>query len=196
MASSTADIGGHDPATWIDPPRRRDRSDLPFDPAAVARTDPIMLDTNVYIDALKKQLPASIATLAASNPVFHSATAAGELAFTIGRLDPRDARTADSVQAIGEVLERMRPDRTFAPSAAAWTEAAVIAGICARLHRYDAGARRKLLLVALLFTSAAEHAAVLISRNIRDMDLLLRFRPTARVLLYDRIAPTARSAGP
>jgi hypothetical protein len=31
---------------------------------------------------------------------------------------------------------------------------------------------------------------VLISRNIRHMDLLLRFRPDAQVLLYDRAVTT------
>ena len=62
-------------------------------------------------------------------------------------------------------------------------------GVAAREVRTDCRdddrtSRRKLLHDALLFLSALEVGAVLISRNIADIDLLLRFRPEARVLLY------------
>ncbi len=46
---------------------------------------------------------------------------------------------------------------------------------------------------ALMLLTAIEAGAVLISRNIRNMDLLLHCKPDARVLLYDRPAP-GRSA--
>ena len=42
---------------------------------------------------------------------------------------------------------------------------------------------------AMMLLTAVEAGAVLISRNVRDMDLLLRFGPNARVLLYDRPLP-------
>jgi hypothetical protein len=37
---------------------------------------------------------------------------------------------------------------------------------------------------ALIFLCAGEHGAVLVSGNVADIDVLLRFRPEVRVLLY------------
>jgi hypothetical protein len=88
---------------------------------------------------------------------------------------------------------------TVEPSAAAWAEAGMIAGILARTQHLarskkeltpdeaccQEGKRRRLLNDALIFLNAVEASALLISANARDMDLLLRFRPAANVLLYD-----------
>ena len=46
------------------------------------------------------------------------------------------------------------------------------------------GGAIKLINDALLFLSACEQGAILVSMNSRDMDLLLRFRPEAHVLLF------------
>jgi hypothetical protein len=83
----------------------------------------------------------------------------------------------------------MAPTRIVAPSADAWTEAAIVAGILARTQGYAREARRAVLHDAMMLLTAVEAGAVLISRNVRDMDLLLRFWPNARVLLYDRAVP-------
>jgi predicted nucleic acid-binding protein len=77
----------------------------------------------------------------------------------------------------------------MAPSADAWTEAALIAGILARIQGYQRESRREVLNDALMLLTAMEAGATLVSRNVRHMDLLLRFRPEAQVLLYDRPAP-------
>ena len=47
------------------------------------------------------------------------------------------------------------------------------------------GERRRLLNDALIFLTAQEQGAVLVTANRRDMDLLLRFGRGARVLLYN-----------
>ena len=83
-------------------------------------------------------------------------------------------------------IARMHPETVIAPSPDAWIEAAVIAGICARTQGYRKEERRKLLHDALLFLSAIEAGAVLVSGNVRDIDLLRNFRPDGRVVLYDR----------
>jgi hypothetical protein len=99
-------------------------------------------------------------------------------------------------------------DKTVAPSASAWTEAAVLAGILARtqglavpkralnpdLACCQQGRRRGLLLDALIYVTAVEHDMLLISANIRHMDLLLQLHPTGNVLLY-RPAADAPPAG-
>ena len=76
-------------------------------------------------------------------------------------------------------------DRVRAPSESAWVEAAVMAGILARTQGYARNARRELLLDALLLLTAIETRCVLVSRDIRHMDLLTQLRPDARILLYD-----------
>lgn len=50
------------------------------------------------------------------------------------------------------------------------------------------GRRRQLLNDALVFLTARESGAILISANVSDMDLLLRFRPDVNVLLYRQTA--------
>lgn len=146
-----------------------------------------MLDTTVYIDALKSPgLPPAVAGLIARNVVLHSAIARAELAVSVGHLDPAHPRTASYVGPLIAILSRMAPTRVLAPSAEAWTEAAVIAGILARVQGFARESRRALLHDAMMLLTAIEAGAALISRNIRHMDLLLRFRPDARVVLYDR----------
>jgi hypothetical protein len=44
--------------------------------------------------------------------------------------------------------------------------------------------RRRLLNDALIFLCAGEHGAVLVSGNVTDIDVLLRFRPDIRARLY------------
>ena len=149
-----------------------------------------MLDTTVYLDALKAAgLPIAIATLVARNVVLHSAIACAELVVSVGHLDPAHPRTDRHRTPLIDILSRMAPTRIVAPSADAWTEAAIVAGILARTQGYAREARRAVLHDAMILLTAVEAGAVLISRNVRDMDLLLRFWPNAQVLLHDRTGP-------
>lgn len=149
-----------------------------------------MLDTTVYLDALKAPgLPVAIAALIARNVVLHSAIARAELAISIGHLDPAHPKTAAHRAPLMEVLARMAPARTVAPGADAWTEAAIIAGILARIQADRREDRRAVFNDALMLLTSIEAGATLISRNVRHMDLLLRFRADARVLLYERPEP-------
>ena len=178
-------LARHDPSRWTRTLPYRERSDLPFDAAAVPASVPVMLDTTVYIDAFKATLPANVAALIARNVVLHCATACAELAVSIGHLDPTHPDTTKHRRPLEEALQRMAPAHVVAPSSEAWTEAALVAGILARTQGYPKESRRALINDALLFFSAVEAKATLISRNIRHMDLLLQIRPDAKVLLYD-----------
>ena len=152
-----------------------------------------MLDTTVYLDALKAPgLPTSIATLVARNVVLHGAIACGELAVSIDHLDPAHPRTAAHRVPLIEALSRVAPTRIIAPSADAWAEAALIAGILARIQGYAREGRREVLNDALMLLTAMEARTTLVSRNVRHMDLLLRFRPDAGVLLYNQLDQTPR----
>jgi hypothetical protein len=99
------------------------------------------------------------------------------------------------------LLETVSLSDSRAPSPAAWTEAGMLSGILARTQ-FDLarpkrtltpaeeccqkGRRRELLNDALVFLTAHEQDAILVSANASDMDVLLRFRPGTRVLLYKR----------
>ena len=117
-------LSRHDPGAWPRTLAYRDRAVLPFDAATVGVAMPVMLDTTVYLDALKAPgLPAAIEAIVARNIVLHCAIACAELAVGIGHLDPAHPSTATHRAPLVEILQRMAPTRIVAPSADAWTEA-------------------------------------------------------------------------
>ena len=180
----------HDPSAWTRTLAHRRRAELPFNAGAIDAAIPVMLDTTVYLDALRPPgLPGAIASLIARNVVVHCAIACAELAVSTGHLDPARPHTASHRATLVETLARMAPTRIVAPSADDRTEAASIAGILARIQGCPRDSRWALLNDALMMLTAIEAGAALISRNIRHMDLLLRFRPDARMVLYDRPIP-------
>jgi hypothetical protein len=179
-------LARNDPSRWSRPLGRRLKADLPFDPIKVPAQASLLFDTTVYIDQLKGQLPASIVNLVASRNILHGAPALAELAVTVGALDPADRRTQTTLAPIVELLARINPSRIIAPSYQVWLEAAVMAGILARTQAIPKQDRRKFLNDTLLFLQAADAGAVMVSRNSRDLDLLLQLKPRVAVLLYDK----------
>lgn len=196
--SVAAVLAQHDPTLHTKPIARRSDSALPFDIAAMPDDLPVMLDTGFYIDRLKGKLPASIMDFVDRRDVLHSGVACSELAISVGILTPDHPTTPAYRDPILNLLAAIDVDDTVAPSAAAWCEAGILAGILARTQHLNRsrkkltpeedccqkGKRRKLLNDALVFLSAIESNAILLTGNVADIDLLLRFKPTARVLLY------------
>jgi hypothetical protein len=188
-----------DPTAHTRTLRYRPDAALPFDPGS-APAIPLLLDTTVYLDRSIGRLPRGVRALIATREhmVYNCGVACAELAISIGLLDPADARSKGTIRLIQSHLDHMSIDKTVAPSASAWTEAAVLAGILARTQGFavskrgltpdqvccQQGRRRELLLDALLFITAAEQNMLLISGNVRHLDLLLQLRPGNTVLLY------------
>ena len=179
-------IARHDPGRWSRTLAHRSKADLPFDPYQVPTKASLLFDATVYIDQLKGELPRPIVDLVASRTILHGAPALAELAVTIGALDPADRRTQATLTPILEVLTRINPSRIIVPNYEIWLEAAVMAGILARTQAIPKQDRRKFLNDTLLFLQAADTGAVMISRNSRDLDLLLQIKPRVGVLLYDK----------
>ena len=179
-------IARHDPARWSRTLARRPKADLPFEPLEVPAGAALLFDTTVYIDQLKGQLPEPIVNLMASRPILHGAAALAELAVTIGVLDPADRRTNATLTPIVEMLTRINPSRIIAPNYEIWLEAALMVGILTRTQAIPKQDRRKFLNDTLLFLQAADTGAVMVSRNSRDLDLLLQLKPQVGVLLYDK----------
>ncbi len=155
-----------------------------------------MLDTTVYLDGQRRgRLPADLAARIASAPLIHSAVALSELTANLGLLDPAHPNTPRVRAVIEETLSRIPPERIVQPSIDAWLEGSLITGILARIQGLPAADRRKRLNDALIFISAGEAGAVLVSRDKADIDLLLNFRSDIRVWLYkfeaDSRAPRA-----
>ncbi len=189
----------HNPAAHTATLRHRPDTALPFDPAA-APAMPLLLDTTFYLHRSTGMVPRGIRALIASRQhmVHNCGVVCAELAISIGLLDPTDPRTAATIGTIHAHLDHMAQDRTVAPSASAWTAAAVLAGILARTQGLatpkrtltpdqvccQQGRRRELLLDALIYLTAVEQEMLLVSANARHMDLLLQLYPTQNVLLY------------
>jgi predicted nucleic acid-binding protein len=181
------------PSKWTRTLAYRPSINLPFDAAAVPKGTTILLDTTVYVDQLKGDLPPSIIDLIATRPIHHGAPALSELAAAIGYLDPLDARTAANLKPIIETLERVPPQMILVPSNHVWIEASILSGILARTQGVAKADRRRLLNDALLFLTAAETDATLVSRNSKDLDLLLQMKPGVGVLLYVRPRDSVRN---
>ncbi|HEY2658243.1 MAG TPA: hypothetical protein VGI79_00870 [Caulobacteraceae bacterium] len=185
MSSEPPPFERHDPNRYTATLAYRPRDQLPRDLTALATDAVLMLDTTVYIDAQKAKLPIDLAARLAGAEILHCAIALGEIAAGLGLLDPKHPGTPAIRKVLLETLAKADPARSVAPSADAWLEASTMAGTLARTQGLPKHDRRKLLNDALLFLTAGETQAVLVSRNSNEMDLLLRLRPDVQVLLYD-----------
>ena len=185
MASDIARlVRRNDPTRWTKSIARRPDRDLSFEAASLPRGTLALLDATVYVDELQAKLPETVRDLLVRASLLHSSVARAEIAFSLGNLAPEDPRTPDRHAMIERLLDRMPARRRVAPSNDAWIEASLVAGTLARVHRYDVAARRRLLNDALMFMTAREHGATLVTRNIVDFDFLSALRPDVKVLFY------------
>lgn len=184
--------------------RRRADNLLPFDLAKMPANAPVMLDTTFYIARLHSRLPEPIQEFAEARTILHCGVALAELTISAGILDPSDSRTGGYRHPLKHLMETINVVDCRSPSAEAWAEAGMLCGILARIQLglarpkkemsaaelcCQTGRRRALLNDTLVFLTAREAGAILISANVSDMDLLLRFRPEVNVLLYRQTEP-------
>ncbi len=165
-------------------PRRRGDAGPAFVEAPVAAGPALLLDTNVYIDALQGRLPAEVKDLLRVRQLNHSAIAAAELAHLFGRLDPTRPETRPALASVQAALEAIPRHRLGAPSIQATVEAGIVAGMVARLRGLPKADRQTLLNDAMLFLQALENGLWLLSRDIADFDLMRQLVPGGRVLFY------------
>lgn len=164
---------------------RRTDAELPFIEIARSGSE-LLLDTCVYIDQLQARLPATVEELANIRQVNHSAVAVAELMHVVGRLDPQHRGTVAAIRQIGTTVKGMRPHRMFTPDADTLGRAAILSGVLCRIQGYAKDDRYRSLNDCLLFLQAAKLGFTLVSRNVRDFDVLLQIVPKTRVLLYRR----------
>lgn len=182
----SAVLARSDPAASRKTLRYRHSSELPYDVEAIPEESPLLLDTTVYIDQFQQRMTSPLGHFIASRDIYHAAPALAELALTLGHLDPSDPRTATALLPLRGLLEILPPTRIISPDETLWVEGAILSGILARTQQVPKENRRKFLNDALLYLMAERNRFTLVSRNARDMDLLMQIRPGVSVLLYER----------
>ncbi len=166
--------------------KRRDVSLLPFLGQVSTSPPKLLYDTTVYIDILQDRFPGDGDLVLRAADAWHCNVVEAELVVLIGYLDPGHPGTAPTVKQIIATVEKIPSHRRLVPDRDVWVDAAVLAGVLARLQGYDEINRKRVLNDALLFSTARKHRLTILTRNIIDFDFLQQLEPTGRVLFYSR----------
>ncbi|MFP5229756.1 MAG: type II toxin-antitoxin system VapC family toxin [Acidobacteriota bacterium] len=164
-------------------PARRNPDQLPFFDSGLL-PEPVLYDTTVYIDTLHNKLPHLLEGEIARVQPWHCSVVESELVCVCGRLDPAHSGTAEVVRRIAGVVDHWPADRVLTPDRDTWREAALLTGIISRLHQAKAEDRGRTMNDALIFLSALRNGCTVLSRNVRDFDLLTQMEPEGRVVFY------------
>lgn len=171
---------------------RRERAALPK-LGATAPNGPVLLDTNVFINALAGRGPAVLRSLLEVLPrLFVAAPTRAELAWIQGRLSPDHPGTAKVLSVYKGLLPRIDPSRVLVPNDADWLAAGELAGRAARAiagggTRVATAFDRVELISDALIAILARSARYSIVTEDADFDVLSQLLPGLHVLFYDRI---------
>jgi predicted nucleic acid-binding protein len=167
--------------------RYRHRSQLPFLSTLKPPFPKLLLDTTVYIDTLQGRLPdyADVALRAAS--LWHSTVSEAELAAVAGLLDPTHPETPGVIAQVAASIDLRPAHRILIPDRDTWREAGMLAGLLARLQRYDKNGQRKAFNDALIFLSAAKNGCAVLTRNLSEFDLLMQVHAKGQAIFYDAL---------
>jgi predicted nucleic acid-binding protein len=147
---------------------------------------PLMLDATVYLDVLQGRTSAAVDDLLRYRSIFHSAVRLAELTHAFGRLDPAHSGTRKALAALAGAIDEIPRHRLFAPDTDLWGKAGMLAGKALRLGRIPPGQgqERKLLNDSLIYLQARKVGAAVLTRNVRDFDLLEQLAPSGAVIFY------------
>ncbi len=162
----------------------RAESELEFLGTTSHRPAKLLYDTTVYIDILQGRFPQQDEALLRAAEAWHSPVTEAELAATCGLLDPAHSQTPEIIEQIAAVIDRRPRYRTITPDPEVWRGAGVLSGTLARTQGYGREQRRRVLNDALLFATARKYGCAVLSRNVRDFDLLQQLDPSGRVMFY------------
>jgi predicted nucleic acid-binding protein len=152
----------------------------------------VLLDTNVFINALSGRGPPVLRALLEAVPrAFVAAPARAELAWLRGRLDPEHPGTQRVLATYEALLLRIDPAKVLVPTDANWLVAGELAGRAARALAGGGGRigtafdRVELISDALTAVLAAEAGFTVVTED-ADFDVLAQLIPGLHVLFYDR----------
>jgi predicted nucleic acid-binding protein len=168
----------------------RDRSLLPR-LGVVAPKGPVLLDSNVFINALAGRAPPEIEALLANlRLALVSGATVAELSWTRGRLDPAHPDTARVLAAYDGVLRLIEPTKILTPSVAQWAQAGELAGRAARGLAGGGGSiksafdRIELINDAVTAIVSLDAKAAIVTQD-GDFDLFQQLEPALEVVFYD-----------
>lgn len=149
---------------------------------------PLLLDTCVYVDGLEGRLPAEVERLLRTRTLIHLSVVLGELSHNFGRLDPRDPRTRAHLDELAGVIDDIplhRLDEDI--SAGVILEAGILCGLVFRLGGFQPGQEVAALNDATIYLHSQEQGYTVLTRNIRDFDVMNQIVPAGRVLFYRNV---------
>ncbi len=164
--------------------RPRAESELEFIGTTRHRPAKLLYDTTVYVDILQGRFPRPGEALLRASEAWHSPVTEAELAATCGLLDPAHPQTPEILKQVAAVIDRRPSYRTITPDPGIWREAGVLSGTLTRIQGYGKEQRRRVLNDALLFATARKYGCAVLSRNVRDFDLLQQLDPSGKVIFY------------
>jgi predicted nucleic acid-binding protein len=167
----------------------RDVSVLPILGVAVP-SGPVLLDTNVFINALSGRGPAALKALLANLPLsLISGPVVAELSWAQGRLDPQHSQTSLVLAKIGAILSQIAPSKILVPSADQWSRSGRLAGAAARAVAGEARSiktaydRIELMNDAVTAIVASDSGATIVTQD-RDFDIFMQLEDGLEVLFY------------
>lgn len=151
---------------------------------------PVLLDTNVILNALAGRGPSELKALLDNLPdAFVSGPVIAELSWAKGRLDPAHPSTSGVLAVYDGVIGRIDPLKVLTPGPSEWAEAGELAGRAARAvsgaskSKLGPDARVELLNDAVTAVVAMRAAATVVTAD-RDFDVLQQMSPKLRVVFY------------
>ena len=163
----------------------RSESELEFIGTSTQQPAKLLYDTTVYIDILQGRFPQQGEAMLRASEAWHSPVTEAELAAICGLLDPAHFQTRQIIEEVVAVIDRRPSYRTITPDSERWREAGILSGVLARVQGYGKEQRRRRLLNdALLFATGRKYGCAVLTRNIRDFDLLEQVDPSGKVMFY------------
>ncbi len=154
---------------------------------------PLLLDTNVFINALAGRGPPVLRTLLGMLPrLFIAAPTGAELAWVRGRLDPAHPGTVHVLATYATLLSRIDAAQVLVPDDAEWLAAGEAAGRVARAivgggQRIATAFDRVELISDALIAIVARRAGVCVVTEDAHFAPLKAVLPGLRVLFYTRL---------
>jgi predicted nucleic acid-binding protein len=146
----------------------------------------VLLDTCVYIDVLQGRTPDAVDALLQLRTLNHLSVCVAELVHVFGRLDPRHAGTDTVLQELTRVVADIPTHRLQAAVPDVVIEAGILAGLLFRLGGLQVGQEVAALNDATLYLHALARGQVVLTRNVREFDLMNQILPRGQILLYER----------
>ncbi len=165
---------------------RRPLDLLPFIVGDAAIEHEVLIDTTVYIDVLQGRAPRQVESLLVARSTNHCAHCLAELLHAFGRLNPADPRTAPYLRRITQVTAAIPAHRLASAGVGVVTEAGILAGLLCRLGDLQPGSEVAAMNDATIYLQALSEGQTVLTRNIRDFDLLNQIVPAGRVLFYEQ----------